>query len=328
MRKKQLSDDIRNLVCSKYDDGKSPTVIARELNINVNTIRTILNVYKANGRVIAKKRRNPKPLKISLAMQEFIREKISDDVSITLRSLKSSLLTERGISVSKSTIARSIDAFNFSFKRVVLIPEARNSYQNIEFRYTYANEYLSLDENKVIFIDEMGVNISMRCTYGRSLIGISPRKKVKAIRSKNYSISAAITKSGLIRFKTINKAFTGESYSDFILEVLEILQATSQLGFTFIMDNCAIHKVSSVRSFIENSGHNLLFLPPYSPQLNPIEEFFSKWKHNIKVLNVVNVEDLLIAIQNSCDKITINDCTGYFAHVRQFALKSVRREEL
>jgi hypothetical protein len=63
-----------------------------------------------------------------------------------------------------------------------------------------------------LFLDEFGVSCSMRLAYGRSLCGTSPRKIVRSIRTKNYSVSAAILKSGLLFYKIIRKAFDGEAY--------------------------------------------------------------------------------------------------------------------
>jgi len=93
------------------------------------------------------------------------------------------------------------------------------------------------------------------------------------------------------------------------------------------MDNCSIHRGSDVRNLIESKGHNLLFLRPYSPQLNPIEELFSKWKGLIKSGNPNTKDDLLALIKCSMTKITSQDCCSCFNHVREFAVKGVRRED-
>lgn len=326
-RKKQLSNEIRQLICSKYDAGKTTLMISNELELNYETVKSVLRLYKASGRIEAKKQRRPKPKKINLNEEVFITNLISEDVSITLENIKSKLREETGIIVSKSSIARSIENMNYSFKRVQLIPERRNLESNIEARFTYANQYLNLDEDKIIFLDEFGVNCSMRIPYGRSLRGESPRKIVRAIRSRNYSISAAITKNGLLKYRVLNRGYTGDEYTLFIESVLIEMNLTNMSGYTFVLDNCSIHKVQSVRTLVEASTNNLLFLPPYSPQLNAIEEFFSKWKHNIRSMNCNNVEELNDAITVAQLNIDLDDCLGFFRNVRRHALKAVRRED-
>ena len=93
------------------------------------------------------------------------------------------------------------------------------------------------------------------------------------------------------------------------------------------MDNCFIHKGIDVRNLIESKRHNLLFLLPYNPQLNPIEELFSNWKGQIKSGNPNTKDDLLALIKCSMTKITSQDCCGYFNYVREFEVKGVRRED-
>lgn len=326
-RKKQMSDEIRNRIVSKYETGKTANIIAEELELNKKSVNSILRIYISTGRVGAKKVRAPKIKKIDTDIENLIKSYISNDASITLKTIKEKLLSDTTKIISKSTIARSIDNFNFSFKRIKLIPEARNGIFNMEIRFLYANEYLCLDENKIIFLDEFGVNCSMRIGYGRSIRGTSPRKTVRTIRSKNYSISAAITKKGILYYKVINKAFNSDEYLQFIFCVLNKMETESMTGYTFIMDNCTIHKVASIKSIILNSNNNLLFIPPYSPQLNAIEEFFSKWKRNVKALNSNTVEELQNAINNGHLNISDSDCCGYFNNVRKHALKAIRREE-
>jgi transposase len=205
------------------------------------------------------------------------------------------------------------------------VPEARNAVQNIEKRFSYANEYMMLNEEDLIFVDEMGVSCSFRCSYGRSERGTKAKKVVRTIRSKNFSVSAGISKRGIVYYETICGAFNGSSFTTFINN---LITNSNLSGKTIIMDNCSIHKIESIRNLIEQSGNFLLFLPPYSPQLNPIEEFFSKWKLNVKTCNSSTITDLYAAINNGHLNITQDDCLGWFSHVRSYALKSIRREEL
>jgi len=326
-RKKQLNDEIRRLICEKYDAGKGQKTISEELDLNYNTVNTVLRLYKSNGRIVSLKRRKPKTKKISNEIEQYVKDKISDDASITLKKLKQCIQETKGVVVSISTIDRAISRFNFSFKRIVLIPMARNAPSNIEVRFAYANEFLTLDEEKIVFLDEMGVNCCMRLSYGRSVRGTSPKKLVKSIRSKNVSVFAAITKCGILHFDVSLRPFTGESFADSITNVLDEMERRGLSGLTFIMDNCTIHKVVSVRERITNSGNSLLFLPPYSPQLNPIEEFFSKWKHGIRALNCESMAQLMTAIKNTQLEVTQTDCMGFFSHTRLFALKAIKREE-
>jgi hypothetical protein len=81
------------------------------------------------------------------------------------------MFNEREVTVSISTIRRELIGFNYSLKRVEIIPQARNTELNINIRYEYANFYLSLNENIVVFLDEFGISCSSRVDNGRSEIG-------------------------------------------------------------------------------------------------------------------------------------------------------------
>ena len=87
---------------------------------------------------------------------------------------------------SLTTIDRRISMFNYSFKRIHLIPEARNRYSMNESRFAYANFYLAQNEEKIIFLDECYT----RSHYGRREVGTTTMKKLRTIRSKDYSVSS------------------------------------------------------------------------------------------------------------------------------------------
>ena len=254
-------------------------------------------------------------------------EKINEDVSITIKSLKTKLSVDKNVTVSASTIERAIKNFHYSFKRVQLVPARRNTENNIKERFIYANNYLALNEDRIVFADEMGMSCSIRSSYGRSLVGTTPRKLVRSIRSKNYSISAAMNKQGILLYEILSTSFNGERYSQFIRKLLMKLKDMNMDNMIIIMDNCSIHKVKSVRALISDENHTLMFLPPYSPQLNPIEESFSKWKNAVKSSNPNTVVELEEAIRTAHNSITADDCENYFGHMRQFTLQAIRRED-
>jgi len=128
-----------------------------------------------------------RPSLVTEDIKSFFVNEITKDVSVTLATLKEKLDKEKNVDFSIATIDRVIHGFHYTFKRVSLIPTSRNTPNVIEQRFEYGNFVLGLDENSIIFVDEMGTNCSMRASYGRSAVGTTPRKTIRAIRSKNYS---------------------------------------------------------------------------------------------------------------------------------------------
>lgn len=150
-RKKQLSNRERELICSKYDAGKTLKTISSELDVNYKTVFSVVKVYKASGRINSLPVRGHKTPILNQEHVDFIKNEIETDCSITLGLLKNDLALEKNIIASKSTIYRSIKAFNFSLKRVSIVPESRNTASCIASRFEFANYYLSLNEEDIIF---------------------------------------------------------------------------------------------------------------------------------------------------------------------------------
>ena len=94
------------------------------------------------------------------------------------------------------------------------------------------------------------------------------------------------------------------------------------------MDNASIHKVGVVESEVVSRGHQVQFLPPYSPFLNPIEESFSKWKGYVRSLSVENERELLRFIEEGFQIITESDCQGYYRNMLRYLNRSRNSEEI
>lgn len=325
--KKQLEQNVREIIIRKHNSGKNPKKIAEELELNRKTVSSVIFNYKKTGRIFAKRIRTPKNKIIGESGRQLIILAIENDVSIPLKSLKIKLMEDLGIAASITTISKCLDELNYSFKRVVLIPEVRNSHELIENRFIYCSNYILYDENKIIFIDEFGISCSSRVGYGRSFVGTSPRKKVRAIRSRNISVCAAISKYNLLKFDLNPVAYNSETFKTFILNLIEGLRIQGTTNGMFIMDNASIHKRNDIRVILAENGFELIFLPPYTPQLNPIEEIFNMWKHNIKTMNPKTIEELNNAIFSASNLITSENCQSFYSHVRNFVLRGIRRED-
>lgn len=324
----KVSDETRKRIIEAYMNLNIPKKeIARTFGIKISTIYAILKIYETEGRVEKKLRGGVRRKSISIENSTFIKQLIEEDCGITLSCIKQKLFEKFNINVSISTISKYINEFNFSFKRVSLIPERRNDAQNIEDRAVYARNYLSIlgaiDDANIIFVDEVGFNVSMRTLYGRSLIGTRANHQVRNIKTRNISVCCAISKTGVIKYTAQNSAFNTQTFQVFMEELVLDVFSRDINQAVFIMDNVRFHKVSAIRNLIENKGYNILYLPPYSPFLNPIENAFSKWKQNIRQNKPINEEHLLELISNVYNIINNDDCAGFFRNMMVYILKSI-----
>jgi transposase len=234
------------------------------------------------------------------------------------------------IEICKSTAARIIKGFNCSIKSVQRIPIARNDLNTLEVRYQYAQNYIALptqfSEDQLIFIDEVGFNVSMRCNRGRSLVGSPAVKRLPRLRSRNISVCCAMNKDGILLYQSQDYAFNKLSFKGFLENLILKLRDLNFPCAMLIMDNVAFHKSLEVREVIELSEFNFMFLPPYSPFLNPIENMFSKWKNMVKRSNPCNEEDLMNSITSSVLTITASDCQGYFRNMSAYIPRCINRQ--
>ena len=169
----------------------------------------------------------------------------------------------------------------------------------------------SLDPSKLVFIDETGTNTKMarlrgRCKKGRRLIGYVPHGHWKTTTFvaglRNDSITAPLV---------IDRPMNGEIFTAWLEQSLA---PTLTQGDTVIMDNLPAHKVSAVGAIIESVGARLLYLPPYSPDLNPIEMMFAKLKALLRKAAERTIDNLWDRIGNILNEFTPQECSNYLSH--------------
>ncbi len=168
-----------------------------------------------------------------------------------------------------------------------------------------------LDPRRLVFVDEFGVHTGMGRGRARSPRGRRAHGKAPRNRGANTTVITSLTLTG------IREAMTVEGAADtavFEAYVRHSLAPTLLPGQVVIMDNLSAHKGERVRGMIEGRGARLLFLPAYSPDLNPIEEAISKMKGIIRSEGARSSEALQGAIAGALDAVTAQDALGYFAH--------------
>ena len=166
-----------------------------------------------------------------------------------------------------------------------------------------------LDPERLVFIDESGTSTKMARAYGRALRGERCRAPVPHGHWKTTTFVGALRLSGVTAPMTLNGAMNGPA---FLAYVEQVLVPTLCPGDIVIMDNLPAHKPMAVREAIEAVGAELRFLPPYSPDFNPIELAFSKIKALLKKAAARTVEHLWDAIRDAIDAVTSDDCRSFF----------------
>lgn len=157
----------------------------------------------------------------------------------------------------------------------------------------------------------MGANLGLTRGYGRAAPGTRVLEQVPADWGGNVSTIGAIALDGLRTGLSVPGAIDGETMLFF---VEELLLPTLHRGEMVIMDNCPIHKLDEIEEVLDAAGVSLLFLPPYSPDLNPIENCWSKVKTRLRALKPRTLPDLLDALETAFASISTSDLLGWFRH--------------
>ena len=181
----------------------------------------------------------------------------------------------------------------------------------VERRAHWFENFLGTLLTKLVFIDESGVNTKMDRLRGRAPIGERLVCKIPHGHYHSNTIISAIRLGGPCAGKLFDGAMNGPK---FLAWIKEMLVPALQKDDIVVMDNLATHKTKGVREAIEKAGAKLLYLPPYSPDFNPIETMWSKVKSFIRSKAPRTYEALVSVFHEALAAVSISDCKGFFSH--------------
>jgi len=177
-------------------------------------------------------------------------------------------------------------------------------------RQVWFDGQLDLDPEKLIFIDETGASTKLARLRGRAPKGERCRAAFPHGHWMTTTFTAGLRLDRLAASMILDGPMDGTA---FLAYVQQVLVPELKPGDVVVMDNLAAHKVAGVREAIEGAGATLLYLPPYSPDFNPIEMAFSKFKALLRSAAARNVSDLWDAIAKAFRAFTPTECKNYFA---------------
>jgi transposase len=180
-------------------------------------------------------------------------------------------------------------------------------------RWAWFEGQPDLDPDRLVFIDETWASTKMARTHGRAPRGERLRSPVPHGHWKTTTFVAGLRNSGIVAPMVLDGPINGATFQAYIEQVLV---PELKCGDIVVMDNLGSHKGAAVRAAIEAAGASLLYLPPYSPEFNPIENAFAKLKAMLRKAAARTVEGLWNAIGRIVDTFTPAECANYFAAAR------------
>lgn len=176
-------------------------------------------------------------------------------------------------------ISRALASVGWSKKAARQIPKERNA----DLRDFYLHNLSAFLSYHLVFVDESGCD--KRAGFRRtcwSPLGVTPVQISKFHRDERYQILPAYAQDGIVPRRVFQGSTDAEVFEDFIEQLLQHCNRWPAPKFVLVMDNASFHRTVRIKQMCSDAGVELIYLPPYSPDLNPIEEFFSELKQFIK----------------------------------------------
>lgn len=277
---------------------------------------------------LARKDREQGSYKVVKPQVDFIKKEIKKDPDIFIKNLHLKLNEEFPDNIiNRQYIHEIIRDNNITRKRAVV------SHFPITFRgqprdkkaetRTFFEKLGRYNLDNLISIDETAVRVGMMFSYCRNDLGKRCIMKTNSNEVfKKYSLIVAISNKKCLGFKLYEKgAVDGNRFEEFIGQI-----ARRYRNKLFILDNAQIHKTQKIKDLMRETGNEILYTLPYSPRLNPIEQFFNQMKFYMKLRRAMTLEQLKESAKEAIGKVRTENYKNYFLYAydrRQLERKGV-----
>ncbi|UPT86561.1 IS630 family transposase [Bradyrhizobium barranii subsp. apii] len=302
-----LSVDLRQRVVAAIDGGMSCRQAAERFGVSAASAIRWRGRLKKVGDIVPKRQGGDRKSQRIEAHSQLILEAVTARPDITLAELRE-LLKRRGISTGIASLWRFFQRRKITLKKKTAHAAEQRRGDINAAREEWFEGQIDLAPERLVFIDETSANTKMARRYGRSPRGERCRAAIPHGHWKTTTFTAGLRSDGLIAPLVLDGPMDGDA---FLAYVEQLLAPSLRPGDTVIMDNLPAHKVHGVREAIQAVGASLLYLPPYSPDFNPIEMAFSKLKALLRTAAARTMPDLWQAIANALKRFSPEECQNY-----------------
>jgi len=305
---KPYSEDLRRGILQAIETGHTYEEAADLCGVSVSSVSRFLTRWRNTGSVRPEKFGGYKRYALEPYRRRIVRW-VGAQPDITLSELQARLAEEKVV-VSQTAIFRFLRHLEFTFKKSLRAAE-QDRPDVAAARKAWFKMQARLDPKRLVFIDETSASTNMTRRYGRGTRGERLVCKVPHGHWKTSTFVAALRYNRVTAPLLLDGAMNGES---FLAYVEQILAPTLRRGDIVIMDNVSVHKVVGVREAIEACDAILLYLPPYSPDVGPIEQFFSKLKAILRKAAARSVKSLWDTIGSCLIDFPPAECAAYLTN--------------
>ncbi|QRW12042.1 DDE superfamily endonuclease [Ceratobasidium sp. AG-Ba] len=250
--------------------------VASLIGVSQRTVQRTVRLYHRTGSVIWTPIKVGQPRRLSNLEASFLEGCILRKPDMYTRELQDALHHKCGIRVSESTVLRALHLRGFTRKQVSRQAAERDPVDRDLYEWVIGTAYRA---EQLVFVDESSCDQrTPQRRFAWALSGHRATLQTSTARGRRYSILPALSLDGILHCVIREGAYTGETFMDFICGLLDEMNPFPGCNSVVIMDNASIHKSTALRELVEIRGMRLIYLPAYSPDLNPIEEAFSSIK--------------------------------------------------
>src|SRR3954469_15562540 len=308
------SQDLRQRVLDTVERGEgSLRQIARRFLVSVSFVTRLLKQYRSTGSLDPKPHGGGHPPALGPQDLERLRALIRQQPDATLQECRQRL----GVSCSTRTISRALGRLGRPRKKKVPRAQEQDRPDVQEQRREFCEGLAGVDPRRLVFVDECGANTAMTRTYGRAPVGQRVYTDTPG-GWESITLTCGVRLSGV----TATLAFPGATNTDvFETYVAEGLEPELRPCDVVIWYNLKPHQSEEAIAAIAAAGAEVVPLPPWSPDLTPIEEMFSKVKGSLRSAAARTKETVYAAFGSALHDVTLGDIAGWFQDRAAYAMQ-------
>ena len=303
-----LSSDVRKKIMKVIDAGLSRRKAVARFDIGPAVRRA--KQGETTGDVGPMKMEGDRRSQSIEAHAEFILAEIRTKPDTTIMELRDRIKERHGLSFGYGTAWRFLARDKITRKKKSGHASEQERADVEASREAWFEGQLDFDPTKRVFIDEPGISTRMARRFGRAPRGERCRAPVPFAHWKTTTFIAGLRVDRIDAPMTIDGALDGEAFRAY---VEQFLAPTLSAGDIVVMDNVALHKVAGACEAIAARGASVLYLPACSPDIDPIENFFSKFKSILQRIAARTAEAMEAAVAEALQSLPPQECRNYFA---------------
>lgn len=309
---KPYSMDLRIRVLEAYKRKEgSIRKLAKRFEVHWRTVANWLRRLDKEQSVGPRIQRHGPLPKLDEKGYETLGELWEKHPDATRQELAQELQNILGIELHVTGVGRALRRIRVTRKKKSASPEERDKPAVWKALEDFANLMVGIDPADLVFVDETGVHLGMYRTHGWAPSGQRLYVQEPLSRGENITLVGALSLDGMLTEMLLPGALDKKAFRVF---VEKFLAPKLFAGQVVVLDNLKVHHDPRIEEILHAVGVSLLYLPPYHPELDPIENAWSKFKAHLRAVGARAYDALTNAVRDSALSITLADARGWFAH--------------